>query len=155
MRCLFAAVSLLALGACLPLQTYYRTGASLERLKTDQLGCEVQALKDAPVATQTRLTPPRYVPPRSYCDANGACVTKGGVWIGGDVYTVDVNADLRRRVELQCMGRLGYEPARIPACPPDVARAAPAKATTVLPQLGAKSCAIRNRDGSFQIVTRG
>lgn len=154
MRYLISLGVMVALSGCVPLRTYYQPGASVERLKSEQLACEVQALKDAPVVTQTRVTPPRYVGPRTYCDSNSACVTKGGFWISGDVYTVDVNADLRRRVEIQCMAKRGFQPASIPACPPDVARSAPAGATSVLPPLSEKSCVIRNRDGSFQIVTR-
>ena len=155
MRVWFSLLALVFLGACLPLQTYYRTGASIDRVKSDQLACEVRALRDAPVATQTLISPPRYVPPRQICNAAGACTTKGGVWIPGDIYTVDVNADLRKRVELQCMANRGYMPARIPACPPGIAQAAPTGQTKVLPKLTEKSCAIRNADGSFQIVTRG
>ena len=143
------------LGGCLPLQTYYKTGVSVQRLQSDQLACEVQALKDAPIATRTIVTPARYIPPRKHCNSVGKCVVKGGFWIHGDVYTIDANEDLRERVELQCMAKRGYEPARIPACPSGIAQSAPAAATQVLPPLNAQSCVIRNRDGTIQIVTRG
>lgn len=155
MRALPVLILCLATGGCLPLQTYYRAGASVDRVKSDQLKCEVKALKDAPVATQTRISPPRYIAPRRYCDTQGKCVTRGGFFVPGDVYTVDVNADLRSRLEVQCMAERGYQPARIPLCPSGIARKAPSGATKVLPTLTEKSCAIRNSDGSFQIVTRG
>ena len=69
--------------------------------------------------------------------------------------TFDPNEDLRNRVEAQCMADKGFAPVSIPACPRNVARAAPTRATTTLPALNPKSCVIRNSDGSFQIVTQG
>lgn len=152
-RCVILTVLSLISG-CAPLETYYRAGATVEALKSDGLACEVQALKDAPVANQTRITPPRYIPARRVCDSAGTCTTRGGFWLDGDVYTVDANADLRQRIERQCMARRGYSPAEIPQCPPDVARKAPPGVTRVLPPLSEASCVIRNEDGTIQIVTR-
>ena len=154
MRSLGLCAGALLLSACLPLQTYYQTGVSLERLQADELACEVQALKDAPVSYQLRVAPPRYIPARQICDSQGTCVTRAGYWIAGETYTVDVNASLRRRVEQACMAGRGYAPQSIPACPAHVARAVPTRATSVLPPLEEGSCVIRNQDGTFQIVTR-
>lgn len=145
-------VFLAVVGACAPLQLYYKPGVSLDRLQSDQTACEVKALRDAPVATQTRVSPPYYVSARKYCDAAGQCHVRGGYWIPGDVYTVDVNEKLRQKVELSCMQSRGYSPASIPLCPPNVAQAAEPGKTTILPTLSETSCAIRNNDGSFQIV---
>jgi len=155
MRWMKTLCCLVALGGCLPLQTYYRAGASVAQLQSDQLACEVKALKDAPVAVQTRIGPPHYIPARKHCNHAGKCVVKGGFWVRGDVYNVDVNAELRERVELQCMAGRGYEPASIPACPPGIAQSAPQGVTDVLPPLTAQSCVIRNQNGTIQIVTRG
>lgn len=139
---------------CLPVSTYYAEGVSVAKRDRDDLECDVAALRDAPVANQTRQSAPIYVPSRS-CDRRGRCYRRGGYWVPGDIYTVDVNAGLRNRIKAQCMADRGYRPVEIPACPLAVANAAPAGATTVLPRLGPQSCAIRNDDGSLLIVTQG
>ncbi|MEL7100045.1 MAG: hypothetical protein AAGM84_14565 [Pseudomonadota bacterium] len=146
---------LAALSACVPVSTYYREGASVAFLERTQTACEVAALRDAPVATVTRQGPPRYIPGPRVCDAAGKCFTRAGYYVPGPVYTVDVNKDLRERVEQQCMADKGFVPVSIPACPPGIANAVTPGATKRLPKLRPEACAIRNSDGSFQIVNRG
>ncbi len=139
---------------CLPVSIYYAEGVSVAKRDRDNLECDVAALRDAPVANQTRQSAPIFVPGRA-CDRHGRCYRSGGYWVPGDVYTVDVNASLRKRVKAQCMADRGYRPVEIPACPVGVANAAPPGKTTILPRLGPQSCVIRNDDGSLQIVTQG
>jgi hypothetical protein len=146
---------LLIAAACAPLETYYRPGATVAAVNRDTTGCQVRALREVPVATQIRRLPPEYIPGRRLCKADGTCRVLPGRYIPGEIVTFDPNSPLRRRVETQCMADLGYAPVRIPACPDSIARAAPAGVTTLLPRLGERSCVIRNRDGSFQIVDRG
>lgn len=150
-----ALACLLALPGCLPLQTYYRAGVSVDRLNRDEAACDVAALRDAPVANETRIEPPIFVPPRQSCTPAGVCTTQPGYWIPGDVYTVDVNRPLRQQLTRQCMADKGYDRQTIDPCPPAIARAAADGATQVLPPLGPQSCVIRNDDGSFLIVNRG
>jgi hypothetical protein len=151
MRPVLAALTLLlTLGACAPLSLYYKPGVPVMRLQDDQLACEVAALKQAPVAIQRLRTPPRYIPPQRYCDARGRCWTEGGYWEDGLLYTTDVNADLRERLEVQCMAKRGYRKVDIPQCSPGVQVSG---TTSVLPELTAQSCAVVNPDGSFAIVT--
>ena len=152
-----ALLTFVALGAvaCAPLNTYYKPGADVAQVSRATTACEVQALRDVPVSTQVRRTPPRYVPPRQSCDANNNCTTTGGFYVPGELVTFDPNVDLRKRVETQCMADGGFAPVSIPPCPSGVASAAPVRATTTLPALNAKSCVIRNSNGSYQIVTRG
>ncbi len=148
--------ALLLLAACAtPLSIYYRPGVSVARMQTDQTRCQVSALRDAPVASQIRQRPPIYVPGRRVCDASGVCYTEPGYWVEGAIYTVDPNADLRARLETMCMAAKGYQPVSIPACPGAIAQAAAPARTRQLPTLSENSCAIRNQDGSWQIVTRG
>lgn len=154
MRITIALVLCVLLIGCLPVSTYYAEGVSVARRDRDNLDCDVAALRDAPVANQTRQSPPLYIPRRS-CDRRGRCYGRGGYWVPGDIYSVDVNARLRSRVKAQCMADRGYRPVKIPACPVSIANAAPPGTTTVLPRLGPNSCAIRNDDGSLQIVTQG
>ncbi|WP_257883761.1 hypothetical protein [Roseobacter insulae] len=145
---------LLILAGCAPLTIYHREGVAVTRMETDALSCEISTLQAVPVANQLRRDPPRYIPARRYCDANGQCYTRGGYYIPGEVYTVDVNADLRRRAEVQCMADKGYTRVTVPNCPANISSKVPVGATEVLPRLSPRSCAIRNRDKTWQIVTR-
>lgn len=146
---------LLLLAGCTPLNIYYKPGVAVARLEADQLACEVDALDKAPVANQIRRTPPVYIPGRVVCDGDGNCYQEPGYWREGEVFTVDVNTDLRKRVLHQCMTTRGYAPASVPPCPSGVANAAPPGQTDVLPPLTDKSCVIRNRGGGWQIVNQG
>ncbi len=143
------------LGGCLPLSTYYKEGATVDRLIRDETTCDVRALRDAPVNNQTRVEPPRYVPERKYCDATGKCVVRGGYFVNGATYTVDANAKLRSRVKRLCMQDEGYRPVEIPSCPQSIVKAAPSKSTRVLPNLTPNSCVIKRQDGSILIVEKG
>ncbi len=147
-----AALAALVLSSCMPLETYYKPGATLTRTERDQTTCDIRALRDAPVATQVRQTAPVFYPPRRVCDAASNCTTTGGFWEPGMVYTVDVNADLRDRIQRQCMADRGYAPLRLPPCRAEIARATPPGRTTVFPRLTENACVIRNSDGSWQIV---
>ncbi|TMV13642.1 hypothetical protein FGK64_13005 [Arenibacterium halophilum] len=141
--------------SCGPYQTYYKQGVEVSRLNRDQTQCEVNALRDAPVATQIRQNPPVFVPPRQGCDSNGTCYTRPGYWASGGVYTVDVNEQLRARVLDMCMVNRGYQPVSIPRCSGGVAAAAPDRKMTTLPRLTSSSCAIPRPDGTWQIVNAG
>ncbi|WP_333683241.1 hypothetical protein [Pontibaca methylaminivorans] len=145
-------LSLLALAACGPVRFYNKPGTSVAQMERDQTECEVESLRDAPVATRIRREPPYFVPPRQYCNAEGRCVIRGGYWREGAVYTEDVNAPLRARLRDMCMMKRGYTPVSLPRCPASVAAAAPQGATRILPQITQNSCVIRHRDGSWQIV---
>lgn len=144
-----------ALAGCAPLNTYYKTGASVATVARETTDCEVSALAKVPVSTQIRREPARFVPPQEICNSNGKCTIIPARYVPGPIYTVDENAALRGRVTQKCMADKGFVPASIPACPSAVARAAPARATQTLPTLTTKSCFIRNSDGSFQIVNQG
>ncbi|THH39206.1 hypothetical protein E4Z66_03990 [Aliishimia ponticola] len=150
MRHLAFSLPLLALLAtCGPLTLYHKPGVSVARLQQDELTCETRALRDAPVANELRQDPPIFVPPRRVCGRHGHCRTHGGYWRPGNIYTVDVNAGLRRRIEAQCMASKGYRPAQIPLCPPGTKVSGP---TNVLPPLTERSCAVRLETGGFAIV---
>lgn len=142
----------LVLTACAPLRIYHKPGVPVARWQSDTTRCEVRALRDAPVANQVRQQPPVYVPPRQICDRTGACRLTGGYWYPGEIYTVDVNAGLRRLVETQCMAERGYVPVDIPRCPDGLTVRG---RTTVLPPLTEGSCFVRFEDGGFAIVNRG
>jgi hypothetical protein len=141
----------MALVACGPLSLYYRPGVSVTRMQNDQISCEVGALKDAPVANELRQRPPIFIPGRQIC-GTGGCYTNRGYWVSGGSYTVDLNSDLRSRVETQCMSRKGYQPIDVPLCTGAVKASFPPGQTQVLPKLTQSTCAVRYDDGSWQIV---
>ncbi len=139
---------------CDSLSLYHRAGVSVQRMESDLIDCQISALRQAPVRTVLRRTPAIWVPERRICDSNGNCHIRAGFWRPGQIYSEDVNAGLRERVENRCMARLGYSPVTLPACPQNVRRAAPPGVTTRLPKLTEKSCVIRDRSAdTWQIVT--
>ena len=150
-----ALICLLTLSACGPLFLYYREGESVSRMQTETTACQVQALKDAPVANQVRQSPPVYWPGRTYCDGRGRCYRNPGWWEPGRIYTVDVNEGLRNMVEAQCMAAKGFRPINLRPCKQGMkSRVAPTR-TTTLPGLSTESCFVQFDDGSFQIITPG
>lgn len=142
---------LLGAAACGPIPVYYKQGAEVSRLQSDELICKTQALKDAPVANEIRQRPPMYYPGRKYC-SGGDCYYYPGYWVDGGYYTVDVNKTLRRRLEKSCMASKGYQQITLKRC---TQRSAALPSGPRLPPLSEFSCAQRNRDGSVSIRTGG
>jgi len=68
------------------------------------LACETQAARQIPPNTQLRTTPRVAVPPRPVCGF-GAFVIQPARVAGGESYSIDLNAGLRRRAVRQCMAR--------------------------------------------------
>ncbi|WP_052261699.1 hypothetical protein [Leisingera sp. ANG-M1] len=142
---------LLGAAACGPLPVYYKPGAEVSRLQSDELGCATVALKDAPVANEIRQHPPIYHPGRKVC-SGGSCYYRPGYWMPGSFYTVDVNRPLRQRLEKSCMAGKGYQQIALKRCE----RRPPAAASGArLAPLTEASCAQRNRDGSISIRSGG
>lgn len=148
-RILLLGVSLLA--ACAPMELYYQNGGSVARMQDNLLSCEVAALRDAPVASEIRRRPPVFVPSRRHC-TGGHCYHRGGYFVDGQIYTVDVNARLRGDLEARCMRNKGYSPVEIPNCPARLAREISPAQTDVMPPLTQSSCVIRDGSGMWQII---
>lgn len=147
----FLLVGILALSACEPLTIYHRTGVQVTKMQSDLLECQVDALAKAPVASQIRRGPPRYMPPYRSC-SDGHCYRYGGFFYPGEVYTVDLNATLRGQLETQCMATQGYRRVEIPNCPAGTPSAGDGPQTTTLPPLTENSCAIRGQNAAWEIV---
>ncbi|MBY6055227.1 hypothetical protein [Leisingera daeponensis] len=145
------AVLLALTTACGPLPVYYKQGAAVSRLQSDELTCATQALKDAPVANEIRQRPPVYYPGRQVCHGSG-CYFRPGYWADGGIYTVDVNKPLRQRLEKSCMAAKGYQQIALKRCTRQDAAALPGPRLAPLTEA---SCAQRNRDGSTVIRTGG
>lgn len=146
------ALFIAAISACAPLTIYYREGVPVQRMQSDLLDCQVDALAKAPVASQIRRGPPRYIPGSHYCNGNGRCYSYGGYFIPGEVYSVDVNASLRRQLENQCMNGQGYQRVEVPNCPAGTVPPDGLIQTQTLPPLSEKSCAIRGDAAEWRIV---
>ncbi len=134
-----------------PMTIFYRPGAPVSRMQSDTLDCEVMAVNQAPVANQIRQNPPIYFPGNRYCNANG-CYYTPGYWMDGGIYTVDVNASLRRRIIYACMAKKGYAPATLPRCSQQIASRVPKQQTLRLPSQVEGACVVRHNDGTWQIV---
>ncbi|MFK7743957.1 MAG: hypothetical protein AB8B47_02795 [Roseobacter sp.] len=150
-RCICIPI-VLVLSSCAPLEIYHQAGVTVSRMQSDLLSCEVDALRDAPVATQIRRAPPEYIPPHRFCRASGQCYQRGGYFIEGELYSFDQNASLRSRVEAQCMTQKGYTRAQIPNCKGTNTQSATPSTSDVLPVLTDTTCAIRNNKGGWQII---
>lgn len=142
----------LCLSACGPVSVYYQPDVTVARLNNDLLDCQVASLKDAPVASELRRGPPRYIPGYRYCDSKGRCYRSPGYFIPGEVYSVDVNARLRRDLENRCMARRGYIAIELPRCASGVTPADPTARTGRLPTLTENTCVARDAGGRWQIV---
>ncbi len=147
-------IPLLCLASCAPVPLYYKEGGSVSRQQSDLLSCEVDALAKAPVASQIRQSPPQFVPSRRYCSASGHCYYRGGYFVPGNVYTVDVNARLRGDLETQCMSVKGYQAIELPRCAAQTVPAPTAAGRTsdALPALSERSCAKRDDTGGWEII---
>ena len=139
------------LSGCAPMNIWYKPGVPVATAEDKLLSCRVEAAQKVPVNTQVRRTPITIVP-RRICNSDGDCRIYYSE-IGGELIVFDANERLRQQVVAQCMTRQGYTPVSLPPCPAGVREAAPEGRTTVLPRLAENSCVIRNRDGSWQIVT--
>ena len=152
---LLAALALLT--ACTPLTIYHRAGATMARMEKDLLACRVDALDKAPVTSQVRQGPPRYIPGYRHCNRAGHCYRRGGYYVPGEIYTVDVNARLRSQIETQCMAGKGYRRVTLPNCPAGTSSANAAASSiatgAVLPPLTENSCGLRGQGGEWQIIT--
>lgn len=137
--------ALFALVGCTERSLWYLQGVSIDQRNRDVLACEVQATRDAPVATQLTQGPQRFIPATSRCHMeylNGfahreVCVTQPARWEAGDITSVDVNAGLRKRVYAQCLADKGYQRISLPKCD-----TTPAQVSTRLPHLTEASCAV-------------
>ena len=142
-------IALLFAAACSPVTAYHREGVTRAEFQDDLLTCRVEALQDAPVANQLRRGPPQYIPGYRSCTSSGSCYRTGGFFYPGEVYSVDVNASLRRDLRTRCMAKQGYSAVELPRC---TYEAPPLIPTDTLPVLSATSCVVKDANGQFQII---
>lgn len=142
MKRLLAITLLTTLASCTERSIWYQQGVSLSQRDRDALACEVQATRDAPVATQG---PMRLVPGGTSCrmetlgglPRRETCITTAPRWESGPITTVDVNKPLRIKVYRQCMADLGYTQISLPRC-----ETRPRTVPATMGPLTANSCAV-------------
>lgn len=139
--------------SCGPKTTFHRTGASVSLMQNTLLDCQVAALKDAPVSSQIRQGPPRYIPGSSYCHKDGDCYRRAGYFAPGEVYTVDTNARLRSNLTTRCMAREGFQRVQLPRCPAGTPAPDISNLTDEMPPLSADSCLLKLPGGGSRIVS--
>lgn len=139
-----------ALAACTPIDLWHRTGASVQKLQTDEAACTRAAFAAAPVREQATRLPPVFVPPRQYCYPNNqggtSCKVDGGYWEPGRVVVRDMNRDRRVAEVNACMTARGYERVRLPRCGGEVTTA-----PRTQPPLRSESCAVKINGGRWTI----
>lgn len=150
----------LALAGCAPAAEVYRwkSGGTLALLKDDLTNCELAALREVPVNTQTEIIEGISEPIRTICkpgEAEGEtiCTTRGGEVFPPQVRTFDANLSLRRDVAERCLATKGYRSTTLPGCeskviPSDLS--AIAARGSRAPKDG--SCAVTLRDGSILVL---
>ncbi|MBT8154392.1 hypothetical protein KMP13_10875 [Epibacterium ulvae] len=131
---------------CGPVAVYHKDRTSFATLEQDLLACEVQALRDAPVANEIRQDPPVFHPGRRICRKDGSCYHTGGFWREGRIYTVDTNEGLRGRLAQSCMIRNDYTQIEAQRCPPGTVRP-PKDALGRLVTPASDTCAISVKNG--------
>ncbi|MEM8803323.1 MAG: hypothetical protein AAFX07_12085 [Pseudomonadota bacterium] len=148
-------LSTLAIGltGCGPLPLYYKEGEKVSQIDTILTQCRVESLAKVPVAERRRYIPPVFAH-RTFQAKDGTHFTRRVLVQRGGFETFDANEGLREEVTDQCMVTNGFQQVRIPKCDGSLTRATTIRATEVLPPLTTESCAIRIRDGKFQIVSR-
>ncbi|MEM7075987.1 MAG: hypothetical protein AAGA28_17540 [Pseudomonadota bacterium] len=143
---------ILALSGCTPVSVYYQEGAEVSRIDSALTQCRVTALELVPVNERRRYIPPTYTY-RNYCSAPGACYTRRILINPGYWETYDANEGLRAEATQTCMSGSGFGRVSLPQCSPEVVERTTITRTRVQPPITDKSCIIRIRGGSYQIVT--
>ncbi len=132
--------------SCGPVVVYHKDRTSFATLEQDLLACEVQALRDAPVANEIRQAAPVFHPGRRVCRKDGSCYHTGGYWREGHIYTVDTNKGLRSRLVQSCMIQNNYAQIEAQRCPPGTVRP-PKDAIGRLTPPASDTCAISVKNG--------
>lgn len=130
----------------------YKAGATPASLKRDDLNCEIEATQRVPQATRVRTTPVYTVPGRQYCRQVGGrtrCSFTPPTIYGGETYSYDANAGLRRAAKGQCMADLGYRAARIPPCPDGISPEHLKSSGKGFPRLTSATCFIATKSQYF------
>lgn len=158
--------TLFLVGACLPVEFWYKPGVVPQQPIIELTDCQVRAARDVPAQLMTGQTPTYVTPVQTSCTGSGqgrynpygytsnsnvSCTQTGGQVSGGRLYTYDGNANLRGQVAVQCMSQKGYQYISVRKCEnKDLPQSLPSYKT--LPKLQSNSCAFQIPDGNYIFV---
>lgn len=133
-------------------QIYYKAGASTAQVQRAQDACALQAEQAAPYRAVTRILPPRIIPARQVCDAQGNCQVIPARQGLPEFETIDGNAERRVLLARTCMAEQGFDRVSLPYCDSAQRQSVAAGVTRTLPRIGEQSCIISRGSGAYQIV---
>ncbi len=150
-----ASISILLASCQSTTNFWYRQNVAPSAPKTEEIDCRVSAAQRVPVSTHVAQNPAYRVPVTTTCYNSGgtySCYQSGGQVYGGDVYSYDANASLRKEVMNQCMAQKGYRLITLRSCEDaDLKRGLPSY--QLLPPLNANSCAHQVPSGGYVFIT--
>lgn len=152
-RPLFALLSLTVLCACVQ-EIYYREGMTTAEIRRASDACALEALDQAPVRTETRVLPGRFIPARTVCDGQGNCTTRPAHQEFPRFESFDANEDRRALLTRTCLASRGIDRVSLPYCDGRTRDAVEPGVTRILPRLTDRACLIPRGSGAYQIVTR-
>ena len=144
---------------------YKDTPTTRSEKADDVLTCKVSAANEVPVSNQSSTTPtwttPVITSPVScytsggYTNCTGG-VTTGGQTMGGNLVTMDVNRELRSRVEDRCLANKGYIRTSfpIPTCSAEQVPAGFVSNNSILYEPTEGSCVVNGTAGNGSVVLR-
>ena len=135
--------ALLGLAAgCVNMNTYYKTGTTLEAISRDDLACARQADIEVPQRIIVEHYPVYGPPPKP-----------GGrpVILYWRTEYIDINEGRRARAKAHCMAEAGYERVAIPYCTDEQIAGRSFRPLAKTPPLDASICAVR-RDGKRLLI---
>ena len=138
-----AACALLGLaGACVNMNTYYKTGTTMEAIARDDLACARRADIEVPPRIIVEHHPVYGPPPKP-----GAPPV---ILYWRTEYT-DINEARRARAKAHCMAEAGYDRVSIPYCTDEQIAGRAFRPLPKTPPLDGSICAVR-RDGKRLLI---
>lgn len=130
------------LGACVNMNTYYKTGTTLEAISKAELACARQADMEVPPRIIVQTYPVYGPPPKPGLPP---------VVLYWKTDYVDMNEARRARAKAHCMAEAGYDRVSIPYCTDEQIAGQSFRPLTKTPALDDSICAVR-RDGKRLLI---
>ncbi|MFM2477317.1 hypothetical protein [Celerinatantimonas sp. MCCC 1A17872] len=117
--------------------------------------CKIEAVQRVPQHIVSSTMPTYTTPVQTRCNTIGTqvfCNTTGGQTYGGQTYTSDTNAGLRKQAFVECLVDHGYRFVTIPACPLGTTQYNLDSSNGLQP-LSSNTCYIAFRKGGYRVGT--
>ncbi|MDV4144144.1 MULTISPECIES: hypothetical protein [Shimia] len=129
-------------GACVNMNTYYKTGTTMEAISKDDLACARQADIDVPPRIIVENHPVYGPPPKPGAPP---------VLLYWRTEYIDINEGRRARAKALCMAEAGYDRVSIPYCTDEQIDGRAFRPLAKTPPLDGSICAVR-RDGKRLLI---